>query len=168
TDGQLDPEQIPELLSIARANPDAVIIGTRDEHTEGYPSRNRLGRRLSNLFVWMESGVRVGDSQCGMRVYPLELVASVRWGAARFGFETEIITRAGWASRPIIETPVRCRYFPKDKAVSHFRPWVDSFRAAGLHARLLLRALLPFPRRQAWSHQSQPASKAAEPRWRRI
>ena len=116
----------------------------------------------------MESGVRVGDSQCGMRVYPLELVASVRCGAGRFGFETEIITRAGWASRPIIETPVRCRYFPKDKAVSHFRPWVDSFRAVGMHARLLLRALLPFPRRQAWSHQSQPASKAAEPRWRRI
>ena len=50
TDGQLDPEQIPSLLSLARRNPHGLVIGQRDENTEGYPSKNRLGRRVSNLF----------------------------------------------------------------------------------------------------------------------
>ena len=167
TDGQLEPEQIPKLLSLARAEPRALVIGTRDENTEGYPAKNRLGRRLSNLFVWMESGVRVSDSQCGFRVYPLDFVRSCRCRSGRYGYETEIITHAGWAGVRIVETTVRCHYFPKDKAVSHFRPWVDSFRGIGMHARLLLRALWPFPKRRAVSEKPEGGA-AARISWRRI
>jgi glycosyltransferase involved in cell wall biosynthesis/uncharacterized protein (DUF2062 family) len=148
TDGQLDPEQIPSLLSLARRTPHALVIGQRDENTEGYPSKNRIGRRVSNLFVWMQSGVRVADSQCGFRVYPLDFLREVRCYAGRYGFETEIITRAGWAGRPVVGTPVRCRYFPAEKAVSHFRPVVDSFRGVPMHLRLTLRALSPMPVRR--------------------
>ena len=147
TDGQLDPEQLPELVGLARNNPDALVIGRRDESTDGYPARSRLGRRLSNLFVWMECGARVSDSQCGLRVYPLDLVRQADCRAGRFGFETEIITRAAWAGRPIVESPVHCYYFPKDREVSHFRPWFDSLLGIGMHARLVLRALSPFTRR---------------------
>jgi uncharacterized protein (DUF2062 family) len=145
TDGQLDPEQTPSLLSLARRTPHGLVIGQRDENTEGYPSKNRLGRRVSNLFVWMQSGVRVADSQCGFRVYPLDFVRRVRCYAGRYGFETEIITRAGWAGRPVVGTPVRCHYFPAGKAVSHFRPVLDSFRGVPMHLRLMLRALSPMP-----------------------
>jgi uncharacterized protein (DUF2062 family) len=146
TDGQLDPEQIPALLALARRTPDGLIIGQRDENIEGYPSKNRLGRRVSNLFVWMQCGVRVADSQCGFRVYPLDFLKETRCRAGRYGFETEVITRAGWAGRPIVGTPVRCHYFPKGKAVSHFRPYLDSFRGVPMHLRLMLRALSPLPR----------------------
>lgn len=146
TDGQLDPEQIPQLLALARRTPHALVIGQRDENTEGYPSKNRLGRRVSNLFVWMQSGVRVADSQCGFRVYPLDFLREVRCHSGRYGFETEVITRAGWAGRPILSTTVRCHYFPKGMAVSHFRPYLDSFRGVPMHLRLMLRALSPLPR----------------------
>jgi glycosyltransferase involved in cell wall biosynthesis len=147
TDGQLDPEQIPSLLSISRRTPHALVIGQRDENTEGYPSKNRVGRRVSNLFVWMQSGLRVEDSQCGFRVYPLDFLREVRCHAGRYGFETEVITRAGWAGRPVLGIPVCCRYFPAGKAVSHFRPFVDSFRGVPMHLRLMLRALSPVGRR---------------------
>lgn len=143
TDGQLDPEQIPSLLSLARRTPHGLVIGQRDENTEDYPARSRIGRRVSNLFVWMQSGVRVADSQCGLRVYPLDFLREVRCHAGRFGFETEVITRAGWAGRPVLGAAVRCRYFPKDKAVSHFRPFIDSFRGVPMHLRLMLAALNP-------------------------
>jgi uncharacterized protein (DUF2062 family) len=149
TDGQLDPEQAPSLLSLARRTPHGLVIGQRDENTEDYPSRSRIGRRVSNLFVWMQSGVRVEDSQCGFRVYPLELIKAVRCGAGRYGFETEIITRSAWAGRPIVGTTVRCHYFPGDKAVSHFRPFLDSFRGVPMHLRLMLRALCPLPHASA-------------------
>ena len=145
TDGQLDPEQTPSLLSLARRTPHGLVIGQRDENTEGYPSRSRIGRRVSNLFGWMQSGVRVADSQCGFRVYPLAFLRDVRCSAGRYGFETEVITRAGWAGRPVVGTPVRCHYFPAEKAVSHFRPVLDSFRGVPMHLRLMLRALSPVP-----------------------
>jgi glycosyltransferase involved in cell wall biosynthesis len=34
TDGQLDPKEIPALLHAARANPEALIIGRRDDQAE--------------------------------------------------------------------------------------------------------------------------------------
>ena len=170
TDGQLEPEQIPDLLALARSAPHALVIGKRDESTKGYPAKNRLGRRLSNLFVWMESGVRVSDSQCGLRVYPLEFATTCGCRSGRYGFETEIITRAGWAGVPVVEAPVRCHYFPAGKAVSHFRPWVDSLRGIGMHGRLLLRALSPFARRRERAVDVPDGGVVARPegRWRRF
>ena len=168
TDGQLDPEQIPDLLSLAQAQPQALVIGRRAENTEGYPAKNRLGRRLSNLFVWMESGVRVSDSQCGFRVYPLDFVLSCPCRSGRYGFETEIITRAGWEGRPIVEAPVRCRYFPRGKAVSHFRPWIDTLRGIAMHARLLALALWPFGRRRVDPEAPRRDDVESQSPWRRL
>jgi uncharacterized protein (DUF2062 family) len=165
TDGQHDPAEIPRLLGQARQSPQSLVLGLRDESAPGYPGKSRLGRRVSNLFIRMESGVRVEDSQCGMRVYPLGLVRAVKTYAGRFGFETEIVTRAAWAGCEIVEVPVACRYLPPGERVSHLRPWLDSFRAAGMHARLLARALLPWPHHPQWplreTEVHQPKEKAA-------
>jgi uncharacterized protein (DUF2062 family) len=166
TDGQLDPEQIPALLSPAQRLPTALVLGEREEEIEGCPSRSRIGRRVSNVFVWMESGVRVADSQCGFRVYPLDLLREVRCRAGRYGFETEIITRAGWAGRPIVGTKVRCHYFPREKAVSHFRPYLDSFRSVPMHLRLVLRALSPLPPATSGAATLQHAPGRSP--WRRL
>lgn len=166
TDGQLDPEQIPDFVAAARAAPAALVIGNRDDRAADYPARSRVGRRLSNLFIRMESGVRVEDSQCGFRVYPLGLVEAVRPRAGRYGYESEIITRAGWAGCAIVHVPVRCRYLPGDERVSHFRPWVDSIRMIGLHARLMLRALLPWPHPKWPPTPAPPADR--RPLWRRV
>src|SRR5439155_15804669 len=97
TDGQHEPTDIPALLRAAEQSPKALIVGARDEMAADYPARSRVGRRGSNFFVWLESGLRVSDSQCGLRVYPLELLRVARCGAGYFGFETEILTRAAWA-----------------------------------------------------------------------
>ena len=162
TDGQLDPEQIPDLVAAAGRRPHALVVGYRDDRAADYPARSRLGRRLSNLMVRLESGVRVEDSQCGFRVYPLGLVDAVRPKAGRYAFETEIITRAGWAGCPVEQVPVCCRYLPAGQRVSHFRPWLDTFRGLALHARLLGRALLP------WPHPKWPGKRSevgtAEPK----
>jgi uncharacterized protein (DUF2062 family) len=150
TDGQLDPEQIPSLLSVARKSPHSLVVGARDELAPDYPGRSRLGRRLSNLMIFLESGARVRDSQCGLRVYPLGLVQATQCRANYFGFETEIITRAGWAGCEIIDVAVNCRYLPPGQRVSHFRPWLDTLRVLRLHARLLGRTLWPLSRHPQW------------------
>ena len=159
TDGQLDPEEIPRLIEAAQVSPRALILGGRDDTAADYPARSRTGRRVSNLFVRFESGLRVADSQCGFRVYPLDFVRFARCAAGRYAFETEILTRAGWAGCEVVEVQVDCRYLPEDQRVSHFRPWIDSLRAVGLHARLVGRALLPISHRK-WSCE-QPRRHAS-------
>ncbi len=155
TDGQLEPEQIPMLLDAAARLPTALILGVRKFNIDGYPAANQLGRRIANFFVHLESGIRVHDSQCGLRIYPLGFTATVPVRSGRYGYETEVITRAGWSRTPVIEVPVSCRYFEAEKRISHFRPWVDTYRAIGLHARLILRRLTPA------RHPRWPAAQVA-------
>jgi len=38
SDGQLDPEQIPELLAAAHEHPRALVLGVRDASRPDYPS----------------------------------------------------------------------------------------------------------------------------------
>ncbi|MEO6434491.1 MAG: DUF2062 domain-containing protein [Tepidisphaeraceae bacterium] len=164
TDGQLDPDELPHLLEAARAKPDALVVGVRDDSAADYPTRSRLGRRASNLLIRLESGIRLQDSQCGYRVYPLDLPALAQCSAGHYGFETEIVTRAGWAGCEVIGVPVSCRYLPTDQRISHFRPWVDSFRAIAMHARLMSRAMLPIPHTK-WHQQPR---RHASPVWNRL
>jgi uncharacterized protein (DUF2062 family) len=146
TDGQLAPEQVPDFLAAARANPAALVLGTRDASAADYPGKSKLGRRVSNLLVWMECGRRVSDSQCGLRVYPLATAERLACRSGRYGFETEVIVRAGWAGWPVVEVPAACTYFAAADRVTHFQPWRDSLRAVGMHARLVARALVPIGR----------------------
>jgi hypothetical protein len=140
TDGQLEPEDIPTLLAAAQRRPDCLVIGRRDASAADYPLGSRVGRRLSNLMIFLESGLKVADSQCGLRVYPLALVRAVACRAGHFGFETEIITQAGWAGYGVISRTVACTYAPRPERISHFKPWLDTPRAVRMHARLLVMA----------------------------
>ena len=168
TDGQLFPADVPPLLDLARDRPNALVLGARNARAAGYPLRSRLGRWASNRLVWIECGQAVADSQCGLRVYPLAFVTVARCGAERFGFETEIITRATWAGLPVAQVPVACRYFPPGQRVSHFRPTVDSLRAMAMHARLIAAASNPLPLGRPIARRSPtgaaPASGRSLPR----
>jgi len=145
TDGQLDPGQIPELLRVARCHPTTLVVGCRDAEAVDCPSGSRWGRRASNLLIRLESGARISDSQCGFRVYPLKVITLLRCGAGRYGFESEILTRAAWAGVAIEQLNVNCIYDVPEGRVSHFRIWRDSLSVAKMHLRLLGISLLPWP-----------------------
>jgi hypothetical protein len=147
TDGQLEPEEIPNLLAAAQQCPWALVLGRRDYSVTGLPRMRLAGWYTTSLGVWLETGILVRDTQCGLRVYPLRLFDVVRAGASRFGMESEIIARAAWASCPIVEVPVTCHYSPDD-GVSHFRPWRDGVHQFLMHAKLTLRRLVPWPHRR--------------------
>lgn len=145
TDGQLSPEEIPAMLDAARAVPDALVLGRRSEHTPGLPKSNLTGWYTSSLGLWLETGVVVRDSQCGLRVYPLRLFDAIRCRTGRFGFEAEIIARAVWAGCPIVEVPVSCIYPPRGERVSHLKPFRDGAKGFFMHWALAIRRLIPWP-----------------------
>lgn len=149
TDGQHDPDDVPRLLEQARASPASLILGTRAHRIAGYPTLNRIGRWVSNKLVWLECGLRLEDTQCGLRLYPLSLISAAPCHASRYGFETEILTRAAWKGFAVAPIPVRCTYELKEGRVTHFQPWRDSIRAGSMHGKLLAEAAWRWPLRLA-------------------
>lgn len=87
----------------------------------------------------------MSDSQCGLRLYPVDIVRKLGARTSRYAFETEVLTRCGWAHVEVREVEVRCIYRVPTGRVSHFRPVGDSLHAAWMHARLLCRSLSPWP-----------------------
>jgi uncharacterized protein (DUF2062 family) len=148
TDGQHDVADVPPMIRLARERPEALLVGARARCIDGYPWLSRFGRRVSNVFVRIESGARVSDSACGLRVYPLDLVRQVNARSARFGFELEIITRLAWAGVPIVDAPVKCLYHVDGGRITHFRPVWDSIHSLLLHLWLMTRSLIPWPVRK--------------------
>jgi glycosyltransferase involved in cell wall biosynthesis len=148
-DGQHFPEDIPRLVAAARASPDALVVGAREwaaeRHVQG---KSAFGRSFSNFWVWFETGVRVADSQCGLRVYPLAHVTRLGLRRDRFDLEVEVIVRAAWAGLPVLSVPVRVHYPPPDERVSHFDLFHDNVRISLLNTALVARRLVPWPHRK--------------------
>ncbi len=145
TDGQLSPEDIPAMLAAAIASPHALILGRRSTTTPGLPQSNLVGWYTSGLGIWVETGVSLMDSQCGLRMYPLRLFDVVQCRVGRFGFEAEIIARSLWAGFSVVEVPVSCVYPSHDERVSHFRPVKDGAKGFFMHWALAIRKLILWP-----------------------
>jgi glycosyltransferase involved in cell wall biosynthesis len=163
TDGQLPPDALPALLALARQHPRALVLGVRRWRIPNCPPRSLIGRAFSNTMVWCECGERVTDTQCGLRVYPLDLVRGAKCRAGGFAFETEIIARAVWGGWPVVQVPVECVYLPPAERVSHYRPGRDSLAALALHARLAITAVGVRGRRLWPARGGTPAASSGPP-----
>ena len=137
-DGQHDPADAPALLEAAERHPDALVLGA--PRFDGSAPRVRLyGRRLSQVIVWAYTGSRaIEDPLCGFRCFPLEptvaLLERERLGS-RMDFDPEIVVRLAWLGVPVVNVPVRVRYFAGGR--SHFRMVRDNARIVRTYARLL-------------------------------
>ncbi len=146
-DGQHDLAAVAPFLEAARAHPDALIAGA--PMFDGSISRGRrLGRRLTNFWVAVHTlSLRMPDSMCGFRVYPvgpvLALAGRTRLGR-RMDFDIEILVRLVWAGVPLAVLPVRVVY-PKDN-LSNFRMLLDNLAISWLHTRLCFGMLARLPR----------------------
>jgi len=159
-DGQHDPADIPRFLDALREEPAALVIGRRDLSGPDVPGSSRFGRRFSNFWMRVQTGVAVGDMQSGFRAYPAAVFSSLSLREAGFPFEVEVVVKAAWAGIPIREVPVSADYSPPGGRVSHFRLGRDNLRLALLNTRLTLRSALPVPHRR-----DLPEPRGGEGRW---
>jgi hypothetical protein len=85
--------------------------------------------------------VRLSDTQCGFRVYPLAAIRQLRVESDRYAFELEIMVKAAWAGIPLIPQPVPVDYEAPTSRLSHFHPLRDFLRISRVHSRLTGQAL---------------------------
>jgi len=136
-DGQHFPEDIPLLLEATARFPEAIIVGERDMGRARAPLASRFGLCCSNAALRFLRGVRIRDSQCGFRSYPLPVIAALDLRGDRYDFEMEVLLEAARAGIPMQPVPIRVTYEPAGGRVSHFRPVRDFFQIAGRVARSL-------------------------------
>jgi uncharacterized protein (DUF2062 family) len=149
SDGQHYPHEIPRMVEASRANPDAIIIGQRDMTGANVPGASSFGRMFSNYWLKIATGVDVGDSQSGFRVYPVRHVTRLRCWTRKFTYECEVIIRAAWGGCGIVPVPVQVYYPPKDERVTHFHPFWDNVRFTCLYLYMNFSHLLvPLPHKR--------------------
>lgn len=144
-DGQHFPEDMPLLLGRAKENPYALVIGARNFDTGNVPFSSRFGRSFSAFWVFVQTGMRVGDMQSGFRVYPLAVFRKLTFLESRYSFEIEVVVKSIWAGFPVTEVPVRVHYPRPEERVSHFDGLWDNVKISLLNTRLTVRVLLPVP-----------------------
>ncbi len=146
-DGQHDLAALPALLARAERFPDALVTGV-PQYDASIPTGRAIGRWITHVWVWIETlSLRIRDSMCGFRVYPLAAVAALLVDGAQIGrrmdFDTEIMVRLFWRGTPVSDVPVAVTYPPGN--TSNFDVLRDNLRISLMHTRLVLTMLTHLP-----------------------
>lgn len=140
-DGQHFPSDIPSLIGKSEKAPEAFIVGNRNLNEKNMPRGNTFANKFSNFWFRLQTGVDLGDTQSGFRLYPLDRLHGLRFITSRYEAELELLVYASWRGEKIISVPVRVYYPPAEERVSHFRPFWDFMRISLLNCVLCLGAI---------------------------
>ena len=138
SDGQHFPEDIPVFLkALEEENQDKLLlIGARNMTQDGVPKKSNFGNNFSNFWYWVETGLKLTDTQSGFRLYPIHFLKDLTFYTRKFEFEIEVIVRAAWNDVVVKNVPIKVHYDLEDR-VSHFRPFKDFTRISILNTCLV-------------------------------
>jgi uncharacterized protein (DUF2062 family) len=122
--------------------PNSLIIGARNMTVDNVPGKSTFGNKFSNFWFWVETGIKLPDTQSGYRLYPVQKLKKIFFFTTKFEFEIEVIVKSAWRGIPVISVPVKVYYAPKEERVSHFRPGKDFVRISFLNTYLVFLAAL--------------------------
>jgi len=140
-DGQHPVEALVDFAAACRGQPKAFIIGVRDLKVAHAPIARRISNALSTFWFRFETGVKLTDTQCGYRVYPLAAIRGLKVDSDRYAFELEVMVKAAWAGIPLVPQPVPVDYEAPTSQLSHFDPLRDFLRISRVHSRLTGKAV---------------------------
>jgi putative flippase GtrA len=127
SDGQHSPEDIARVAATLRVREKEIVLGSR-QFTGKVPLRSRFGNALTRAVYAMTTGVKLSDTQTGLRGYPAQLLG---WLCSipgeRFEYEMNLLLEAPKAGYILHEMPIETIYLNENKS-SHFRPITDSAR----------------------------------------
>lgn len=134
SDGQHFPEDIPVFIEALETDEkkNLLLIGARNMGQEGVPKKSSFGNKFSNFWFWVETGMRLQDTQSGFRLYPISAMKDLRFYTNKFEFEIEAIVKAAWSGIEVKNIPIQIHYELENR-VSHFRPFKDFTRISILN-----------------------------------
>ena len=126
-DGQHRYEDILRVVATARANPGALVLGSRKFEGD-VPLRSRFGNGVTRHVFSIASGVKVYDTQTGLRAFGRDgLCVFADVPGERYEYEINMLLTAAQGGMPILEEWIETVYLD-DNASSHFNPLRDSLK----------------------------------------
>ena len=128
-DGQHTPEDTVRLAKEMEIRPGHVILGCRDFSQSHVPTHNKLGNRISALIYRLVYGIKLTDTQTGMRAIPAEYLKAFAEEVQgdRYEYETNMLIYIKDNGIPYGEIPINTIYID-DNSSSHFNVLKDSYR----------------------------------------
>ena len=126
-DGQHLPEDIA-AVALEMKEKGSVILGSRDFSDPHVPTRSRFGNRCTSLMFRLFIGMKITDTQTGLRAIPSQYIRDVMDAKGdRYEYETQMLFLMKQKKIPYVEKTISTVYID-DNASSHFRPVRDSLR----------------------------------------
>lgn len=139
-DGQHNPQDIRRCAEEMERT-GRPVLGARDFSGADIPPKSRFGNNATRFVFRSLCGIRITDTQTGLRALPLEcLPALVKLGGERFEYETNMLLemkRLGWS---FDEVKIQTIYDDNNKG-THFNPLTDSLRIYGMIFKFMLSSL---------------------------
>ena len=109
-DGQHLAEDVIKGIELMNKGQHDLLIGSRLINNEGMSRVKRIGNRGLSMITNMLYGMKVTDSQSGLRVFSKEAIDQLRWKSNGFEFCSEMIWRAKQKGLRVGEFPIKAVY----------------------------------------------------------
>jgi len=109
-DGQHDPSDARSCLEKTIESEADLLIGSRMIDTGDMSSSIVLGNKGLSVISNLLFGIKVSDSQSGLRVFSQKAIENLRWKSSRYEFCSEMLLRAKQERLEIKEHPIKAIY----------------------------------------------------------
>ncbi len=126
-DGQHTVKDALRLCDAAAGEPGTMILGSRRQSSAS-PLRSRFGNAVTRSIFRFVSGVRIYDTQTGMRAFPAALLPELlAVPGERYEYEMNMLLQLAERRVPLRELEIETIYIDNN-AGSHFHTLRDSWR----------------------------------------
>ncbi|MGN6368457.1 MAG: GtrA family protein [Phycisphaerae bacterium] len=120
----------PDIVAVARglqADGQALVMGCRQFAGE-VPLRSRFGNLMTVAACRMVLGMRLSDTQTGLRGIPMEMIPGLlRLRSVGYEFELDMLLLNKYRGGRLKEVPISTVYIDENQS-SHFNPLIDSVK----------------------------------------
>ncbi|MGL5977860.1 MAG: glycosyltransferase [Erysipelotrichaceae bacterium] len=127
-DGQHAFDDICNMVASLKQHPEQLLLGVRDFSKLHVPFKSKIGNQLTRAYLRVFCGIKVQDSQTGLRGIPKALVEmALACKGSGFEYETNLLLKAKRMHIDIIEVDIETLYVEQNRA-TRFDPILDSLR----------------------------------------
>ena len=110
-DGQHNPDQIPDLISVIIKHNVDVVIGSRSlKDDKNLPSYRKTGIKIITSTINSATNLKVTDSQSGFRAYSKTAIDVIRPTESGMSVSTEILLKISNNGLSMAEVPITVSY----------------------------------------------------------
>lgn len=144
-DGQHHPNDVLACVKACQNTDfEKVILGCRDFSLASVPPKSRFGNRTTSLIFRLICGIKISDTQTGLRVFPFSLLPTLNTiKGDRFEYETNMLIKFKQLGIEFAEKEIETLYFDQNQG-THFRVIADSIRVYGFLINYIMSSLASF------------------------